>query len=397
MSIKIKKWFLASLHGLFIFILSWAWLSFYTTYDKETVFIEWASIIKRVFLNIDDDPPVKDYLFINLAHDKELIADEMVPGNQVITDRAKLAALFNILKKNNESFKFFLCDVNLMGDSPNDSLLAVSVAGVKKIVFPIHAADGDSMELPKFNVPYALADYTTTGDMFFKYTLQTQKRFPTVPAYMYQQLNGGDIRWHPLYTTDKGRLIFNNFIVDFPIRSHEVFINREYPVVNLSELLLLPEEIIVDQFLKNRMILAGDFDNDVHSTIHGSTTGTLILLNTYFTLKNGYHIVSPFWIIMMLIFFTLISYQLFFNKTFFARHQKNKRYSFIASYLNYMAIMAAISICSYLVFNVYVNILIVALYLNCISFLMGLKNKTSQLPSFQDMYINIKETYFNFK
>lgn len=346
---------------------------------------------------MDDDPPANEYLFINLAHDKELIASEEVLGKLVITDRGKLAALFNILKKNNDAFKFILCDVNLKGDSPNDSLLAASLAGVKKMVFPIHVMEGDTPEIPKFSIPYALADYTTTGDMFFKYRLQSQKEYSTIPVYMHRQLNGGNVQWHPWYVTDRGKLIFNNFIVDFPIRSHEVFINHEYPVVNLSELLLLPEDIIVSQFLKDRIILAGDFDNDVHSTLYGTTTGTLILLNTYLTLQKGYHVVSVLWVLMMLVFFTLISYQLFYKKRFFTSLQKNKRYSFIASYLNYVILLAVISIASYLLFNVYVNILIIALYLNCISFLIDLKNKTRKIPKFQEIYSNVKDTYFNFR
>lgn len=397
MSLQIKKWGISFLHGLLLFIIAWVWLSFYTTYDKEIFFIKWASGIKRVFLNLDDDPPAKEYLFIDLAHDKELIASEKVLGNDVVTDRKKLAALFNICKRNPNSYKFILCDVYLKGDSPNDSLLAASVKDLRKTVFPIHSATGDSLEIPKFKVPYALADYTTEGGLFFKYTLQSQSQFSTLPVYMYEQLNGGNIQWHPFFVTDKGRLIFNNFIVDFPIRNFEVFNNHAYPVITLSELLLLPEDIIVNQFLKDRIILAGDFENDIHTTIYGNTTGTLILLNTYLTLKMGYHIVSPLWIMMMLGLFTLISYQVFYRNNFFSTRQKDKRYSFIASYLNYIIVLAAIAIGSYLIFHVYISILVLALYLNCISFLVGLNNKTRQLPNLHEMFTHIKNTYFNFR
>ena len=393
----IKRWLIALLHGLFLFVASWVWLSSSASYGNEALLIKWASVIKRTVLKIDEDPPAKDFLFINVAHEKELITSEEYLGKEVITDRAQLAAFFNIIKAGNNPHKFILCDVFLKGDSPNDSVFAASVENLKNVVFPVHFVDNDSVDKPKFDLSYAIADYKTTGDAFLKFNLVQKKNLPSVPVFMYDKLDGGSIRTGKFVNTDEGRLIFNNPVIDFPVRSYEVFQENEYPVVNLSELLVLPQEAVINDYLKNRIILIADFDNDTHSTIYGKTPGTLILLNTYLMLKSKYHIVSACWVFLMIICYTIISYFLFFYQA--KPHPENLRRStsFFTSFLNYLVTLGFISVVSYILFHVYINILIFAVYLNCFSYLIGLKNKTRQLPKINVLFMTVKKAYFNFK
>lgn len=393
----IKRWLWALLHGFFLFAVSWVWLSLSASYGNEALLIKWASVIKRTILQIDEDPPAKDFLFINVANDKELIGSEEFLGKEVITDRAKLAALFNIIQNGNNPHKFILCDVFLKGDSPHDSLFAASVKVVKNAVFPVHFSQSDSIEKPKFKVSYAIADYNTTGDAFLKFNLVQQKFLPSVPVYMYSLLDGGSIRTGKYVNTDNGRPIFNNSVIDFPIRSYEVVDEKEYPVVNLSELLVLPPEVVINDYLKNRIVLIADFENDTHATIYGKTPGTFILLNTYLMLKSGYHIVSGWWVLLMVISFTFLSYFLFFLEGKQSAELAQRKYSFFASFFNYLFKLGVISIVSYILFNVYVNILIFAVYLNCISYALGLNNKTRQLPKITELFKTVKKTYFNFK
>jgi len=49
----------------------------------------------------------------------------------------------------------------------------------------------------------------------------------------------------------------------------------------------------------------GDFNNDTHETIYGSTPGTLILLNVYLSLVNGQHLISCWWLIFLLLAFSV--------------------------------------------------------------------------------------------
>ena len=75
------------------------WLNSSFTYGDEKLLVQWSSIFKRVILQMDEDPPKKDYLFINLAYDKTLIPREEGTGKEVITDRQLLASFFEVLKK----------------------------------------------------------------------------------------------------------------------------------------------------------------------------------------------------------------------------------------------------------------------------------------------------------
>lgn len=393
----IKRWIIALLHGLFLFAVSWVWLSSSASYGNEALLIKWASVIKRTVLQIDEDPPAKDFLFINVAYEKELIASEEFLGKEVITDRAQLAAFFDIIKAGNNPHKFILCDVFLKGHSPNDSLFAASVKGLKNAVFPVHFSENDSVEKPKFDLSYAIADYQTTGDAFLKFNLVQQKNLASVPVFMYSKLDGGSIQTGKFVNTDKGRPIFNNAVIDFPIRSYEVIEEKEYPVVNLSELSVLPPEIVISEYLKDRIILIADFEHDTHATIYGKTPGTFILLNTYLMLKSGYHIVSFWWVLLMIMSYTVLSYFLFFKNGKPPSENLQNKYSFFASFFNYIFKLGLISVISYVLFNVYVNILIFAVYLNCFSFILGLMNKTRQLPKINELFITIKKAYFNFK
>lgn len=393
----IKRWLIALLHGLFLFAASWVWLSSSASYGNEALLIKWASVIKRTVLQIDEDPPAKDFLFINVAHDKELIASEEFLGKEVITDRAKLAAFFEIIKAGNNPHTFILCDVFLKGDSPNDSVFAASVKGLNNAVFPVHFSENDSVEKPKFDLSYAIADYKTTGDAFLKFNMVQQKSLPSVPVFMYNTLDSGRIRTGKFVNTDNGWPIFNNTVIDFPIRAYEVIEAKEYPVVNLSELSVLPPEVVIDEYLKNRIILIADFEHDIHATIYGNTPGTIILLNTYLMLKSEYHIVSVWWILLMIIIYTVLSYFLFFYEKKPGTGNLQRRSSFLTSFFNYIIVLGIISVVSYIFFNVYVNILIFAVYLNCLSYILGLKNKTQQLPKINELFSTVKKAYLNFK
>ena len=130
------KWLISLGHAFVLMVLTAFWMNTDYTYGDEELLVQWSSVLKRVVFNIDEDPPKKDYLFVNLAYEKALIPLESGLGNEVITDRGKLASFFDILKRNQEQVKFTVCDVFLQGTSENDSLLEGSVKGIKKHRLP---------------------------------------------------------------------------------------------------------------------------------------------------------------------------------------------------------------------------------------------------------------------
>ena len=64
-----------------------------------------------------------DFLFVNTSSDNMLIesTEQNQPGNVVITDRKKLAALFKEIADRNNPHRYILCDLLFDLPSPMDS------------------------------------------------------------------------------------------------------------------------------------------------------------------------------------------------------------------------------------------------------------------------------------
>ena len=388
------KWLISAANALVLLVLTAFWLSTNYSYGDERLLVQWSSILKRVVLNIDEDPPKEDFLFINLAYEKALIPTEDGLGNEVITDRAKLAQFFGILKRYQKEVKFTVCDVFLQGESENDSLFQANAAGIINVVFPNHHTEDGSLEKLSLNVPQAIADYKMASGGFLKFKLFQDDRLSTIPVYMYENITGRKIDDNGRFYREGNKLSFNSVIIDYQIRSHELFEQAEYPVVNLSELLLLPEEVIVSDFLKNRIVLMGDYRNDVHNTIYGSMPGTLILLNAYLTLLKGYHLISWGWLIFILTGYLIFSRLMLFPQDTPVKVKKTKWFGPLLGSITYLSIL---SILSYLFFNIHIQVLILTLYITLLRFMISLNETKWSGSQFKDWTLQIRETYFNFK
>ena len=388
------KWLISLAHALVLLLLTAFWMNTDYTYGDERMLVQWSSILKRVALGIDEDPPKTGYLFINLAHEKALIPLEDGLGNEVITDREKLAQFFQILKRNQEKVKFTVCDVFLKGQSESDSLLESSVKGIKNVIFPTHFAEDGKPEDLDVNVPHAIADYRMAGGGFLKFKLFQHDSLQTIPVHLFEQTTGRKFTRSGSMYFDNGRPGLNSVIIDYQIRAHEVFEQGEYPVVNLSELLILPEEIIVNDFLKNRIVLMGDFNGDVHETVFGSTPGTLILLNVYLTLKDGHHLPTVWWL-----FFITLGYAIFSRVMLFPEHDQSriKNIRWVGPLLGSVLCLSALSVISYLLFNIHIQVLILTLYINLLRFIIRLNQAELSWSQVKDWLIELRETYFNFQ
>ncbi|SMO44459.1 CHASE2 domain-containing protein [Solitalea koreensis] len=388
------KWLISFGHAILLLVLTAFWINTDFSYGDEQLLVKWSSIFKRVILNIDQDPPKSDFLFINLAFEKALIPQEEGLGNEVITDRAKLAQFFEMLKRNQKSVKFTICDVFLKGRSENDSLLQSSISGIKNIVFPTHHDENGKIEELDINVPCAIADYRMASGGFLKFKLFQDEKLKTLPVYLFEKTEGRKISGNHGIYLDKGKLSLNSVIIDYQIRSHELFQQGEYPVVNLSELLILPEEIIVNDFLKNRIVLMGDFNNDVHETIFGSTPGTLILLNVYLTLKAGYHIITYWWLIFIVLGYTVFSRLMLFPDN---DNEKLKKINWIGPLFGSVTYLSVLSMISYLLFNIHIQVLILTLYVSLLRYSIRLKKIEWNAQQVKEWALGLRETYFNFK
>ena len=389
-----KKWTISFAHAFLLMAFSTLWLNSSFTYGDEKLLVQWSSIFKRVVLKMDEEPPKKDYLFINLAYDKALIPREEGTGKDIITDRQLLADFFQVLKKHQDSIKYTVCDVLLKGSSDADSALQASVRGLNKIVFPAQLSDSGTAEELAIQVPSAIADYEMVNGGFLKFKLFQNKTVPTLPVYMYQQISGKELKQQFGWYFQGFRPVMNSLIIDYQIRTHELMDEGEYPVINLSELMLLPEEIIANDFLKHRFIIMGDFNNDTHETIYGSTPGTLILLNVYLSLMDGQHLISLWWWIFLLVGFTFFSRRMLFPEPDPITH---KYANLWVPLLRSATFLSILSIVSYLIFKQHIQVLVLTLYVNVLRFIIQLKKSDWHFSQLKSWFLEFRETYFNFK
>ena len=54
--------------------------------------------------------------------------------------------------------------------------------------------------------------------------------------------------------------------------------------------------------------MIGDFENDLHDTYYGTIPGAVILLNAYFSILNGWHLVHWWWVVVLVIAYSLVFY-----------------------------------------------------------------------------------------
>jgi hypothetical protein len=389
-----KKWIISVAHAFLLMAFSTLWLNSSFTYGDEKLLVQWSSIFKRVVLQMDEEPPKKDYLFINLAYDKALIPREDGTGKEIITDRQLLADFFQILKKHQDSIKYTVCDVLLKGSSEADSSLQASIHGIHKIVFPTQLTDSGKAESLTIQAPSAIADYEMVNGGFLKFKLFQSNSVPTLPVYMYQEISGKELHQKFGWYFQGYRPVMNSLIIDYQIRTHELIDEGEYPVINLSELMLLPEEVIANDFLKHRFIIMGDFKNDTHETIYGSTPGTLILLNVFLSLMDGQHLISIWWWIYLLLGFSFFSRRMLFPEPDPVTHKYANLWIPLLRSATFLSIL---SIVSYLLFKQHIQVLVLTLYVNGLRFIIQLKKSDWHFSQLKTWLIEIRETYFNFK
>ena len=367
---------LSFLHSVFLLFFTFWLLERNYTYGDEKFLLKWSSIIKKVILGKDDKPPVNDLLFINTSYDYMLIdkTDEngFSIGNQVITDREKLAKLFSMIKTS-DKYKYVLCDIFFEDGSPYDSLLFEQLKTLKfnKTIIPFHLKPDGTPAYPLFSMNTGLTDYNIIDAGFMKYPLTREDTLKSIPLKMYEDLNGSKFTKSFPFSYMNNELSFNNIIIDYKVRYFDILEEKNpdhYPYANLGEFLSLPDSMIVNSF-NNRIVIIGNLKtSDLHPTAMGIMPGSLILLNTYLTLESKENLIRPYLVFILLLSYFLISLDMFSSIGL----PERKSISMIASktssrffikMLSYLFYLGLTSMIIYFLYNIHINILIIAVYL----------------------------------
>lgn len=353
-------------------------LSLPITPEDEYQIIRLTSLLKNIGLGYEKKPLQTDFLFVNVAYSKELVPKfdetEIFPiGNEAITNREKLALLIRNLE--NIPYKYLLTDIHFVGKSPNDSILNKELAKSNRIVVSYHYnLESGKYEHPVFDVNKGLSDYTANkesiikqGEGFLKFEMMQNDSVPSLPLVMYQDLTGEGLTEGKLFYELGNRKVLNDFILNFRIRRFDLFESKNpYLLLNIADLLIMNQDVL-RQFTEDRIIVIGDFtDRDIHDTIYGKTPGSLILVNAYLALLNRDNEVRLQLFVLLFIIFYGLSLMAFYSQ------EKSKDWlrgriglqsvllKHFFGFMFYFLILVIVSITSFFLYNIHLNVFFLA-------------------------------------
>ena len=329
----------------------------------------------KKFLGMQIDNVPDSVLFINICYDKALVPYEEndVPvGNIVITDREKLLQFLTKAKEAN-NYRYIFMDIFFEEgmQTEYDSALFNTITSMDRIVIPKHK-DANMCDTI-LNQKASNADYATTWQaLTFSRYQYINGDDESVALKIYQDRSGSDIKRHMggLWYTDNGRLCQNSATLLLPIRIMGGLLDEEGQVrernyIYLSaDLLDLDEVIPVSEQIDDKLIIIGDFKNDIHTTFLGSQPGSSILFNAYIALTQGAHLVN--WLYMGILFIIYIIIGLFYlSGHSFSSMCANPWLSIILSFLSTATLFLIIAfVASWydLAFNMWVPTTVYSLY-----------------------------------
>jgi hypothetical protein len=376
------------LNSILMLGLAYYWLSLPRTFGDEAFFIKWSSLVRKSLLGFDDKPNPQEVLFIDVSGSKTTIPDmkafsfmpEAGYHRKVITNRAELAELFRYMEPYRQDIKFVLCDVLFEDTTAYDQQLEASMQRFgDRILAVSHLEEGKKLVQPTIDIPHGLATYRSTSGSFLKFPILLEDSLKTIPTLMHERLDGK--KYSPLgpMHTFSGRLSLPSPIVDFKIRPSDF---REGSDLSESNYAINPLGTILEahtvmepkeyaKFFQNKIILIGDFENDMHATPFGNSAGMLLVFNAYLTMADQQHIIRLRWIGFLFLAFLLLSYRIFADiqtsKPKFITKIFNSRIGqLIIESVDEMVILIIVTLLSYFLFNIHINILILFIYLKLV-------------------------------
>ena len=198
--------------------------------------------------------------------------------------------------------------------SPQDSALFSLIASMKRIVIPAH--QDMPLEDSVLYCKAANADYTITWEETnFARFQYIHDGMPSMPLRMYQEIYGDSISKCGFLFFSRGWLCRNGITLKMPVRlsadTEEEGYMKKINVLYLgSDVLAMDSIAPISEEIKDKIVIIGSFNEDVHDTYAGLMPGSIICLNAYYALVHGEHVllgryggVLVFYIFMLLLYF----------------------------------------------------------------------------------------------
>ena len=359
-----KKIFLSFLSGLVILVITWLYQSSNFSFYIEDAFFRKTFFWKYKILG--SKPETKsEFVFLNTGKDLAIVDDTTEYGSVAVSDREKMYEIIRILNSEPEKPRFVVIDIQFyLPYSINrhvDTLLQAEISKSDRILIPIVKDAKGKYKKPLYNALYAYSGYETFGFGFNKFQIWDKGDIHSIPVTLHEKLDSSVYKQQGFYMTNDGHLSLTAiwpsfFLIDADVKENKTAITQSY---NLGEVLIALKANPSDysKIFKNKVVIIGNFADDIHFTPVGTMSGPVLLANIYLSLLNRQHWVSYIFIVILLIAFSALSYLAWFSKIPEFKFKFRFIFSpdvikFIRGYLSYFGSMFILSIIA-LLFNMY--------------------------------------------
>ncbi len=356
-----------------LFLLSFWLMSLPWLASDEKLMIWATSLVKLVQREV---PSSDRFALVNTSYDLTLIDryDEFgfPVGNQAITDRSKLSLLLDIVNSGEARPDMMFFDILFESQTEEDSTLEAELQQLSSHMLSYHLDDNEEPLLPVISgVNIGLSDYVV-GNIFegvYKYQLVYKDSLHLSPLRIYEMLNNVRAEKQGPFVKLGEYTTLNNFIINYRVLQKDIDdLEAGFNPINLGELLLLPDEDI-QAYLADKIVVIGDFRaNDFHETLFELTAGPLILVNVLLSLESKDTYINWLFFILLTSVFLYLSYMSLTDKDVI-EEAIQRRFGniaiakYVAGFASYLGILTLLSITTFFIFNIHLNVFFLACYL----------------------------------
>lgn len=363
--------------------------------------IDWLCVAENLVRSLfGEEDDKEDAYFVNVGYDKQLVdiqVSAVETGQQVITNRKTLLDFLTIVER--ADYKYVFLDIRFEKgyNTEWDKTLFSKIASMNKVVCVNHYDDfeiADSLLLPKA----AYNDYYTTvfSSNFTRYQYLQDNR-PSVALRMYQEIDGKNVERSGILFFNDGTLSENCPYI--PIKggvsppkgdgSMADYLNLgPFLMTQIKEGIINEEELIED--MKGKIIVVGDFNEDLHDTYMGMQPGPYLTYTAYkYLAKGGNKLSIGVLAFMTLVFFLIVRGKLRGRPVFPWGERflslrwmgwlrcllRSRLIKFVGTFITYSVVLSFICTIFYLICESTFNVEIPALVITIISAVMDLQKK----------------------
>lgn len=389
--LTLKRIVISILCGLAILLVTWKYQNYDYTLKLEDEFFKKVFWVKD---KIYSPPPKKSasFVFINTGKDLALVEDSIDYGNIAVSDREKILQLLRNINLMSGKPAYTVLDIQFYYpytiNPGTDKLIQQEMDKDSNILLPILRMGKGAFKAPLYTGTYGHSEYRTFSSNFNKFRIILDENLKSIPLVMHEKINKAKYEDGVIIPTCNDSLCLTAiwptyYLKDNSIRKtasgesigaiEEKTITKSAEGVpsiyyNIGELLFDMEanpQTYASAFA-NKIIIVGNFQDDVHTTPVGKMTGPVLLANLYLSLLNNQHIMSYWLLLLMLVTLSGLSYIAIFKKMpevklnfkfLFSSYLSN----FMKNYISYFGAMFLLSLLAVILFNVQVALFLPSL------------------------------------